>query len=1242
MGWTPVYWRFWAGRRDRLALALLGVIVLAIGLSIVATLTESIRATVTRTYERTWRAPYDILVHVPLPDGARLPEITEPNVLTTLPAGISVQQWQAIRALPGVQIAAPISVVGYVRAGPALSFPSKETVLDPGKGVYRITTRVASAANPAEALTEEWIVAVADRATGARPAGAPAGALVVDYREISGVGVNAAIPTFLVGIDPAAETELVGLGQALTSGAGFVSGEPITRVVRRSPEPGMPDLPLTVIPVLINEHGLRNLTYTMTVAEVDAEKRVVRTLSEQTWSGEQMAAAIREGEKLDNRLLGQSGPLVYEPVPSPYPERWPQALTLRPASGDLRASFPPESPEYHATIAVGQAFRTWQPVREVHYAYNVRGSFDSARLAVVKDPRLQMPLMTYRPAEATRVLDSSGRPVNPPQEVSGSLSPVGFLSSPPVLLTTIEGAVALGGANAINAVQVKVAGAEHFTPENVARVRQIAADIEKSTGLAAEVTMGSSPVTVLVQVPGDDRGWMEEAWIHKGAAVTAVQQAEFGYSAYAVLVILVSGLYAAATGLTGVAARRRELGVAIALGWPERSLRRTVMAEQSLFAVAAGLLAATAAVLAKAPLQMAAGVFGLALLIYLPAILISGQAAVRTAPGEALRWGDTAPGRRVVPGSGVLPLALSSLVGRPGRTALTVIATALPTALLVGLIFTSRYLHGILFTTLTGEYAALKVGPMQYAAGAVTLAIAAVTAFDLIRQNAADHRNERALLHALGWPRTWIAATMVAEGTILGLAAGIVGDLLGVGVLSALYGAAVSEAWQVALVVWLLPLGLGLGTGLLGSLVELRTWNRAGLASVRSQDVTRFSAATRLTGIVLAVLVAGGTVTVAVTRLAAEWRAARTGVAKGADELAASAIASAVAQQNEALQALDVETYLSAVSPEARLFLMEERHWFEDVQVWRQEHPTATITRSIVKFSLLGSNTASVTLLQTAAGAPLPNQVVETLWVQTEDGRWLNHGYQHEVLQDGPVTVWYPASLPEQTARATLTEARKAMDKLQAAGLSIPDPFVIEIKEDQLAFQTSLGPNLAGAGVQESWTEYGEPVRIYLRGEAPTATTIAYITAAATAMERTNNRAPFWLREGVRFHGFAAMEGLDFPQMVNLFPPVQPALPQEFARFPAMLDRQSETYSRVVFSGFLFVWYLEDEYGPGALEQVYAELASAPVDPRMSGPASEPERHAAAVKALERVLHTTWPELNDRYRTWLAQQPIRR
>lgn len=139
-------------------------------------------------------------------------------------------------------------------------------------------------------------------------------------------------------------------------------------------------------------------------------------------------------------------------------------------------------------------------------------------------------------------------------------------------------------------------------------------------------------------------------------------------------------LYAAATGLAGVSVRRRELGVATALGWPSGSLRAIAVGEQELFALAAGLLAVLAAVYGKAPPLTVGLVLVAGLLVYLPAAIATGYAVSRVSAGDALRWGDTAPGRRVLAGSGILPVAASSLMGRPGRTALTVLAIALPTA----------------------------------------------------------------------------------------------------------------------------------------------------------------------------------------------------------------------------------------------------------------------------------------------------------------------------------------------------------------------------------------------------------------------------------------------------------------------------------------------------------------------------------------------------------------------------------
>ncbi|HHU08665.1 MAG TPA: hypothetical protein GXZ60_01355 [Intrasporangiaceae bacterium] len=73
------------------------------------------RLEVTRTAEENYRASYDILVR---PTGSTLgleasEGLVRTNFLSGQYGGITVDQVEQVRALPGVQIAAPIAMVGY-------------------------------------------------------------------------------------------------------------------------------------------------------------------------------------------------------------------------------------------------------------------------------------------------------------------------------------------------------------------------------------------------------------------------------------------------------------------------------------------------------------------------------------------------------------------------------------------------------------------------------------------------------------------------------------------------------------------------------------------------------------------------------------------------------------------------------------------------------------------------------------------------------------------------------------------------------------------------------------------------------------------------------------------------------------------------------------------------------------------------------------------------------------------------
>lgn len=130
-------------RRQPLRVASL---IVAVALSLAAaTISDAARVHLTTGIDANWRGAYDILVR---PRGQRLDlektlGLVEPNFLGFTGSGvISEAQLDAIRKISGVELAAPVSVVGY------LSYTQSAPI------VYR--TRMSS--SPLTARTTEWPV----------------------------------------------------------------------------------------------------------------------------------------------------------------------------------------------------------------------------------------------------------------------------------------------------------------------------------------------------------------------------------------------------------------------------------------------------------------------------------------------------------------------------------------------------------------------------------------------------------------------------------------------------------------------------------------------------------------------------------------------------------------------------------------------------------------------------------------------------------------------------------------------------------------------------------------------------------------------------------------------------------------------------------------------------------------------------------------------------------------------------
>ena len=226
-------------RRQPLRVASL-IVAAALSLA-AATINDAARFHLTASIDANWRGAYDILVR---PQGQRLDlektlGLVEPNFLGfTGAGGIDEAQLDAIRQVPGVELAAPVSVVGYLsytQSAPIVyrtDLPTKPTL-------YQLDL-TASTSDGLRSIvlqrqTARWLIGtgdfsgsvetlprtISDGGDTSSSGGAPGGKGVVE------LAFRRYLPTIvspLIAVDPVAEEQLLGPSEQLPRAARGHSG----------------------------------------------------------------------------------------------------------------------------------------------------------------------------------------------------------------------------------------------------------------------------------------------------------------------------------------------------------------------------------------------------------------------------------------------------------------------------------------------------------------------------------------------------------------------------------------------------------------------------------------------------------------------------------------------------------------------------------------------------------------------------------------------------------------------------------------------------------------------------------------------------------------------------------------------------------------------------------------------------------------------------------------------------------
>lgn len=828
-------WNSWWRNKERFILLVVGVLILSTGLSYLIGITQANNGTVVEELQKRWKSSYHLVVR---PPGSRSVteelNLLEPNYLSGMEGGISLSQYEQIKQIENVDIAAPIAMIGSNTNHVDIENPSiTET------GIYRMNVKEETNIGAKVDITENNLYVAVGSWTGQ-------GEEAIDYGIIPGMptlsfGTN----VMIAGIDPEAEAELVGIDQAMildefsryfedndlssTSDSGFGGIEDIH------------------IPVIISNKDFVDSKVTYSFEKLDipfdtdqqATAEDIRSKGGEDYLDKLVGEPVKEytynttdvHEKFIEKILNplsddvlavpdfswialKPSSVKYHPVTSPYEERWPYTYEVSPFQLSEDSPFVTKH-MYRQLNPYSENPREWPRVR-----FNFIGVFDPQKLEVSKDPLTELPMETYFTAKAQWVMDSSNQPINPPVEMKPTNNAYGFLTKPPLVLTTLEAAARVLGDTPISAIRVNVKGVETLNENSELLLEQVATEIEEKTGLITDITLGSSPQLALTHLPGlkgeEALGWVQQPWIKIGSAISIFKESKIGMTGVIASVILVAIVYVFSSNIIMLFARKKEFAVLLSLGWRPSQLSKLLFLESTVLGVLVALISwlILGTFLVSGSIDTSflrvflIGVSGLT--IYWLGSIIPIWLIKRIKPFESMKSGEVSHRtNRIVRAESILGMSINNLFTQWQRSLLSVIAIAVPTSLFIFFLFITFRLKGVLYATWLGEFVALEVGTMHYVAMGVALLIAILTTTEIMWQNVAERQSQIAVLKAIGWKNTGIRLLVLLEGVLTGLLAGIIGLIIAFFIILGMYGPVPLGEYTFLLSTLLIPISTG-------------------------------------------------------------------------------------------------------------------------------------------------------------------------------------------------------------------------------------------------------------------------------------------------------------------------------------------------------------------------------------------------------------------------------------------------
>jgi ABC-type antimicrobial peptide transport system permease subunit len=392
-------------------------------------------------------------------------------------------------------------------------------------------------------------------------------------------------------------------------------------------------------------------------------------------------------------------------------------------------------------------------------------------------------------------------------------NPLGYLSQPPVVLTTLPAAKFLAQRDDyISAVRIRVAGVETAGEASQRKIERVAREIEERTGLQVDITLGSSPQPMLVDVQGSENvealGKVEELWVRQLVGITLQRDfTRFDTLLFAAM-FFSFGIFMYTSAALNLVGRQGEIGVLKTVGWKDKHILGYLLSEALLLAFITGCIAFAATLGITAllghpiALDRAGLVFPLMLGLFVLGTALPFAQAARRSPLSLLGLGELREGKGQTSNFNMRSLPGRNISKQRARFATATLGLIPAFLALILFFFITLIMAGELSGSLLGQHIQVLIQPYHYVLMALILLVGQLILMNISGINIKKRQNEIGVLQTAGWKPITMIAAFLKETLYSTLGSALLAAGITIGLLSLL-----QRGFQLQFL-WAVPLGL--------------------------------------------------------------------------------------------------------------------------------------------------------------------------------------------------------------------------------------------------------------------------------------------------------------------------------------------------------------------------------------------------------------------------------------------------